>query len=124
MNNRNCSRSGMKEYFADFIPDLLIRPLRVLHAHARGFYLPGHPIQLLCQLQTPLAGHLAKNVDLLGSWLFVRKHRFSKGPHKSDFALASASSSLAASLPPPRALPGFPPPFPPIIGAIVWMIFP
>src|SRR5436190_24309605 len=34
------------------------------------------------------------------------------------FTSASASSSLLASLPPPRALSGLPPPLPPTIGAI------
>src|SRR5262245_21055214 len=36
----------------------------------------------------------------------------------SALASASASSILAGSLPPPRALSGRPPPFPPTIGAI------
>src|SRR5205823_10541966 len=40
------------------------------------------------------------------------------------FAWVRASSSLPASLPPPRALSGLPPPLPPIIGAMVWIIFP
>src|SRR3989441_4619024 len=40
------------------------------------------------------------------------------------FALVRASSSLLASLPPPRALSGLPPPLPPTIGAICWTILP
>lgn len=39
-------------------------------------------------------------------------------------AFAKASSNLLASLPPPRALSGLPPPLPPTIGAICWMILP
>src|SRR5262245_34373310 len=44
--------------------------------------------------------------------------------HNKLFAFASASSSLLASLPPPRALSGLPPPLPPTIGAICWISFP
>lgn len=39
-------------------------------------------------------------------------------------AFANASSSFATSLPPPRALSGRPPPLPPTMGAMVWMILP
>src|SRR5260370_26166846 len=54
-------------------------------------------------------------VDLLG----MEKYQASK-----LLAFASASSSFETSLPPPRALSGLPPPLPPTIGAIAWMIFP
>ena len=40
------------------------------------------------------------------------------------FAFIKASSSFVASLPPPRALSGLPPPLPPTMGAMVWMILP
>src|SRR5258708_7461859 len=45
-------------------------------------------------------------------------------PATNVLAFARASSSFAASLPPPRALSGLPPPLPPTIGAMVWIIFP
>ena len=39
-------------------------------------------------------------------------------------ASARAASTLLTSLPPPRAKSGFPPPLPPTMGAMVWMILP
>src|SRR5580658_181608 len=54
----------------------------------------------------------------------VNKFRSTLSIQINDFALARASSSLSASLPPPRALSGRPPPLPPTMGAICWIIFP
>ena len=50
--------------------------------------------------------------------------RFHGSAHSMVRTFASASSSLLASLPPPRALSGLPPPLPPTMGAMAWMIFP
>jgi len=62
----------------------------------------------------------------------IAKHCAGFFNHKDLWSFAAAlralfsraTGSLAVSLPPPRALSGRPPPFPPTIGAIAWISLP
>jgi hypothetical protein len=54
----------------------------------------------------------------MGGMGFPRRNNNKITHPSSIFALASALSNFAASLPPPRALSGLPPPLPPTIGAM------
>ena len=112
INNRKGSGSGIEEDSSHFRMYLFIRPIRVPAANARGFQLSGRSIKLTSRAQTLLRSHPAQHLDLFRIGLVVASH-------KSVFTFASASSSLLASLPPPRALSGLPPPLPPTMGAIV-----
>src|SRR5579862_7567356 len=120
-NISNSSTPGIKEDTIHLGNDLFFCPFRMMTAHAGFFQFSGHPIKLLSNLQSPLTRHGAQNLDVLRTKLFVGQHgnnmRCSAQPSKL-FALAKASPSFDASLPPPRALSGLPPPLPPTIGAM------
>lgn len=116
------SASGMQEYARYLSRDLDFSPIRVLRSQPGRFQFPGGPVKLLCQCQTSPGWHSPEGFYLLWTGLFIRQHGSTMRPWgypSKLFAFANASSSLLTSLPPPLALSGRPPPFPPTMGAMV-----
>src|SRR5262245_55070716 len=108
-------------------PKTKLRPVRIILQHAREIPLlkslarrrhtagnKSHDFRVAIQQPRPL--------EIFGNQSSQAQARCLEPKHTVQssklFTFASASSSLLASLPPPRALSGLPPPLPPMIGAI------
>src|SRR5216684_640346 len=126
-NNSIRSGSGIREITPHLLGQPLLGPFRMQAAQVGCFMAPHCPVKLMRGFPALFRGHAPQNRNLLRTGLFVGQHngRVMEIYQASKLlAFASASSNFDTSLPPPRALSGLPPPLPPTIGAIAWMIFP
>ncbi len=117
----------MQENPPNFLAHPGVGPLGMAVLHESRFMGANRPVELLRRFPALRWRHPAEDLDLFGTELLVRQHHATLAPAPQPIklrALARASSIFEASLPPPRAKSGLPPPFPPTIGAIAWMIFP
>ena len=86
-----------------------------------GLVAPRGPVEAVGRAPALLRRHAAQQCELFLAGLLVGQHSLNVPqcfyPSKL-FAFAKASSTFAASLPPPRAWSGLPPPLPPTMGAM------
>src|SRR5882724_8811336 len=80
----------MKENPAQLGNKPLLRPVRVLGAQSGDLHLARRPIELLSQMQPPLARHGTKDFNLFRAGLFI-------GQHGARVSLKGRQSKLSSS---------------------------